>query len=187
MLAVLALLYIHERPESGASSAPVAALQPSWTSVLPTVTPVLTAAFPDSTVGERGPISIEEEKDITGDGNPEAMIDRGTGGASTEQYALVQFENGMPVAASFQDSDGTVGPITFLRGGSADHSDDFTLVPEDRMIYSLSTESDPDAGTSCTARAYVWNQATGMFAYSPTESSSLQSQQCPAGSNPETN
>ena len=187
MLGVLALLYIHERPHVSTSTAPEAQVQPSWTSELGAVTPVLTAAFPDSSVGQRGPVSIEEEKDITGDGNPEAMIDLGTGGASTEQYALVQFENGMPVAASFQDADGTVGPITFLRGGSADHSDDFTLVPEDRMIYSLSTESDPDAGTACTASAYVWNQATGMFAYSATESSSLQSQQCPAGSTPETN
>ena len=114
-------------------------------------------------------------------------MDLGTGGASTEQYALMRFDNGSPVAAVFQDSDGTVGPITFLRGSSADHSDDFALDSQDRVIYSVSTESDPDSGVSCTASAYVWNQNTNMFSYSADSSLSIQAHSCPAGSKPETN
>ena len=187
MLGVLVLLYVHERPKPSISAVAPAVVQPTWTSMLPAVTPVLTGAFPDSSVGQRAAVSVEEEKDITGDGNPEAMIDLGTGGASTEQYALVQYDNGMPVAASFQDADGTVGPITFLRGGSADHSDDFAMDSEDRMVYSISTESDPDTGLSCMASAYVWNQSTAMFMYSADRSSDIEARSCPAGSKPETN
>ena len=160
-----------------------------WSTLVPSLTPVLAAAFPDESVGQRGPVAIEEQSDLTGDGIPEAMVDMGSGGASTEQYALMRIQDGAPVAAVFQDQDGSVGPLVFLRGAAAAHTDDFGLLPDDHEIYAISTELDPETGapSTCTAEAYLWHPGTLQFLYSADRSHAVESQLCPAGSAPETN
>ena len=148
--------------------------------ILSEITVLAKEAFPEEAITERGPISIEEKGDVTGDGVSEAFIDLGTGGASVSMLSLVRVENGQPVIAKMKDIDGVIRPLLLVQGASVMHQEQVGMSSVDRMIYQLRTFISGETGetSSCTFEAYLWDARANLFAYNPDASLSLQASYC---------
>ncbi len=151
-----------------------------WNAPALNVTDVLKRAFPETDVGGRGSVSIEEQVDITGDGIPEAFVALGTGGASVEYLSLLRMDNGTPVVSKVKDIDGIVGPLQLLQGAAVLHSSDIGTVPKEDIVYQRELSYSPEDGSisSCAVQAYRWDSAETLFVYDPDASLSLQAQRC---------
>jgi len=163
-----------------ASPFSIAAERFDWKSAIPRIRQVLNQTFPGGRVEENYPIQIRDEGDVIGDGTGEAIVWLGTGGASTDEVALMRIENGSPVVVRFKEKNGAVQASTFLRGASVMHSDDFKLVPDKHAVYSVSTRNDSEGNLAeCAVTAYQWNKSTKTFDWSRSLTSQFRRQVCP--------
>ncbi len=141
------------------------------------------AAFPEDGVGERSKVSVLKQADVTGDGIPEALVDLGNGGASTDYVSLVRHMNdGAISVARWKDVDGSIGPVRLLAGAAVLHSDDPGMIPEMKAIYQRETAYRPEDGglSSCSVTAYVWKGSEELFSYDPDLSLTLSADLCSA-------
>lgn len=151
-----------------------------WNSPSLAIADALKRAFPETDVGSRGLVSIEEKVDLTGDGILEAFVDMGTGGASVEYISLLRMENGAAVVARAKDIDGVIAPLQLFQGAAVLHSSDIGTVPKEGIVYQREFSYSPEDGTvsSCAIQAYAWNPESSLFAYDPDASLYLQAQGC---------
>jgi hypothetical protein len=153
-----------------------------WKAMIPAVRLALETQFPDERVEEHYPVAIARAADIadiTGDGVSEALVYLGTGGASTDQMALMRIENNKPVVARFRGRDGKVSSTVFLRGASVRHGDGIDMLPNEHAVYSSHYATDDDGKLDkCSGEAYQWNRHTKTFDYSPRLSKKLAQSSC---------
>ncbi|MBI2644441.1 MAG: hypothetical protein HYW95_02980 [Candidatus Wildermuthbacteria bacterium] len=111
------------------------------------------------------PIQIFAEKDISGDGVPEAMVNNGCVGAYTEEVVLFRFSDGKPLLASFATSNGDPLPAeVFLDGASALHYEFFGMIPELRLLYQASgSASSEKCIVEWDVRAFRWDKDRQSF------------------------
>lgn len=146
----------------------------SWQSQIPAIKKSLGTVFLDVRVGGITPVSIFEEKDITGDGIPEALVDLGEGGAYTSTLTLMRIEQGKPIPAKFKQRDAKVASLVFLEGSSVRNGESVNLVSDTQVIYSSAWGTDGE-GTlnSCEVAAYKWNASTKVFEFNATLSQEI--------------
>ena len=151
-----------------------------WKDEFKSARKALRETFPDIDLEERSSMRIEQEDDVTGDGIPEALISLGTGGASTDFYALVRMTENGPESVQFRTEDGSVEALTLLQGGSVTHSDAVLLDPERHAVSTASVMRSGEDGRidSCVVDTYIWNEKDELFTYSVTESRRTQNDFC---------
>jgi hypothetical protein len=126
------------------------------------------------------PIGISEEKDITGDGLPEALVYLGTGGAATDSFALARIENNKPVIAEFKEKNDNISFLTFLSGtgGSGRYGLNVSLIEEENAICSTSFLAYQNESDYCRAEAYQWNPETKVFEFNVELSAEIKKDYC---------
>jgi hypothetical protein len=126
------------------------------------------------------PIRIAEEKDITGNGLPEALVYLGTGGAATDSFTLVRIEKNKPVIAEFRERNGNVSFLTFLSGtgGSGRYGLDVAMIEKENAICSTSFLAYQNESDYCRAEAYQWNPQTKIFEFNPDLSTEIEKEYC---------
>lgn len=134
-----------------------------WEALSPQISPALIRG------GESCPkamqIEIIDAADVTGDGQPEALVDFCQGGAYTDWIVLMQLHDGKPVLATFRDVTGKLlEGREFGQGSSVMHSVDVQLVPAEHAVYNIVIDqpNEDDPG-SCKVTAYVWNPTLKSF------------------------
>lgn len=158
-------------PTKSSSPSPVSV---SWQSQIPAIKKSLGTVFLDVRVGGITPVSIFEEKDITGDGVPEALVDLGEGGAYTTTLTLMRMEQGKPVPAKFKQRDGKVASLVFLEGSSVRNGESVNLVSDTQTIYSSAWGADGEGTlSSCEVAAYTWNAGTKVFEFNASLSQEI--------------
>jgi hypothetical protein len=136
-----------------------------WTGLLSSIRIVLKQTSPYGEREAQNRIGIVEERDITGDGVPEALVYTGEGGASTDILVLMRIEDGKPVLARFKNAEGKLTTLEFLKGASVMHGDSTVMLPDEKAIYlgEYFMNSTATGFSSCTAKAYRWNERTKTF------------------------
>jgi hypothetical protein len=143
----------------------------NWENLIPTIRTVLGPTFLGVRVEQFEPLSIFQEKDITGDGVPEALVYLGNGGAYTFYLTLMRIEDDKPVVAQFKQKDGKISPLMFLDGASVMNGESTVMLPDKKAIYT-GHWSRAVSGTSslslanCSVEAYQWNSQTRNFDFS---------------------
>lgn len=155
----------------------------NWEKEIPAIRQELGPKFLDVTIEESDSLSIFEQKDITGDNIPEALVNLGAGGAYTSYMTLMRLENDRPVIAQFKQADGALGPLMFLAGGSVMNGEGVALLPDKTAIYSghwsRAAAGDPFGGlTDCGVEAYQWNGQTKIFEYNQVLSAQVRPDFC---------
>jgi hypothetical protein len=179
LLAMIAMVVYSNMRKEGSVGTPIP-VSADWSSSSLDISGALERAFPETEIGDRGLVSLQEKVDLTGDGIPEAFVDMGTGGASTEYISLLRLENGKVVVIRAKDINGAIAPLQLLQGAAVLHSSDIGTVPKEGIVYQRELAYSPEDGSvaSCTIEAYVWNKASVLFEYNPDASLSLQAQRC---------
>lgn len=157
-----------------------------WEKLLPSLMPnlqnLLQNTFPDTKyqLGEKQPVSIHKQVDITGDGIPEALINLGTGGATIDFLTLMRIENDQPVYASFKKKDGVISPMIFNvgAGGAGRYGSNVEMLPDKNAIYYGEYSQYGESTDYCFVDAYQWNPETKLFEYNPTLSKEIQKGYC---------
>ena len=167
LVAVVIGFLLHRKVKAPTNSVPVPAQTAlDWNTELPDAQTALAAAFPNDQVASRSPISIVDTGDVDGDGVPEALVDMGTGGASTDSIALVSFKNGQVTVASSYDPMNGVMPMELVQGSSVLHSEDVGMDPTRGLVYQeQKTYSTSDGSLeTCSVDEYTWDPAHGYYA-----------------------
>lgn len=154
----------------------------NWDSLIPSMRVVLKKTFTDFAVESGGqPISISQKVDVTGDGIPEALVDLGTGAASSDYFAVMRIENNKPVMATFKEKDGTITTSKFFMdgiGGSGRYGSKIEMQSDKNAIYSASYYKYGGSSDSCGVSIYQWNPQTKIFEYNATLSNPAQQDYC---------
>lgn len=130
-------------------------------------------------VEDRYSIGIRKTADITGDGVPEALVDLGTGGASTDAMTVMRMQGQKPVLAVFRHRDGKIAPLVFLEGASVMHTDGVELLPDQHAVHVLHYSYGGDGKLdTCGGEAYAWNARSKMFDYRSTLTKKLTQATC---------
>ena len=151
-----------------------------WDSLIPTMRTALKQAFPNVRIEDSRSISVYKKVDITGDGVPEALVNLGTGGATTDLITLVRIENDKLVVPLFKQKDGKTSTLIFSSGagGSGRYGSDANLVESKNAIYSTHYSAYNESSDSCGAEAYQWNGQTKVFEFSASLSSEAGQNYC---------
>ena len=128
------------------------------------------------TYGGPGEIkSILKEADVTGDGVPEALVDLGSAGTTSDWVALVNVEHACPARSRFKmKSDGIDTPVFKTGdGGAGRYASTVELVPEKHAVYIkdyvlYGKSNTVDNTDHCLVDTYVWNTSTSMFEWDAT-------------------
>jgi len=125
-------------------------------------------------------LSIKDEKDITGDGIPEALVDLGTGGAgATFISTLMRIENDKPVVAQFRQKDGKISSLTFSDGVAMMGGTNVIMLPDKNAIYSGSWRRGQLGDLAeCSVEAYQWNSQTKNFDFNLNLSNEIRPEYC---------
>lgn len=139
---------------------------PSWENAMVDIKSAL--VINGDIIEERSPLRIMEKTDLTGDGFPEALIDIGSGGASTVYMAVMRMEDRKPALVQLKDKNGEVFKLSgWPIGASAMHGQDMELVSNRNAItlgaYSIDGRSADITLEECRNEAYIWKSALGMF------------------------
>lgn len=134
-------------------------------------------------IEEQTTLKVIEEKDITGDGIPEALISTGSGGAASSFVALMRIENRKPVFAEIKDKDNKTFFLTgWPVGASAMHGQDMELLPSKNAVslgsYSIDGSTENIKIEFCRNEAYVWNVGTNKFEWNSSLSESETKEYC---------
>ena len=156
----------------------------NWESLIPSIRTVLRQEFEgppsDARIENSGPIKISEKADITGDGVPEALVDLGDGGATSEFFALMMIENNKPIAARFKQKDGKISSLMFIAaaGGAGRYGSGANLLSDKNAIYSASYSAHGESDDYCRVEAYQWNAQTKIFEFNLNLSNEIQPAYC---------
>lgn len=149
-----------------------------WNALLPAVQELSKKEFRDA--GGYYAISISRTADVTGDGVPEALIDFGCCGASTDEMTVMRIEGGKPVLALFREKDGKIAPGEFLEGASVMHGAAVKLNTKEHAVFYVCWNMN-GKGTKladCGGQAYRWNAAAKRFDYHGALSTKLTKNFC---------
>ena len=136
-----------------------------WSAKIPEIRTALGVAFPTVAIGQRSPISIIQTADVTGDGIPEALVDMGTGGASTDDVSLVGYQHGV-VVLSWTGPDSSLQPINFPQGSASLHASEVGLDSSHNTIYAVDlTYKTNGTLDTCTPQLFRWNSALNAFEF----------------------
>lgn len=153
----------------------------NWQSLISDIRKAIGSKFLDMNIYANQNITIDQTKDITGDGISEALVNAGTGGAATVGLILMRLENNKPVLANFRKSNGEIAPINFLAGGggAGRYGATTEMLPNKNAIYTGAYMAYGNASSDyCRVEAYQWNAQTKIFNYSASLSSELQKTYC---------
>lgn len=141
-----------------------------WQTKLPQLKEVLIKDIKDVTVGQDRPIMVGENFNFTGTNG--ALIDLGTGGASTDAMAVVMMIGNQPSVMSLG------GRNNFLEGGSVTHSDVIKVVPDKNLIYIANWGALSNSKISCDLKAYIWDSSSQGFVFDVSNTQSLKTDYC---------
>lgn len=148
----------------------------AWDKAVPLLQRTLKPFF-DAEVGRLFPPLIERVIDVTNDGEPEALVHLGDGGATTNFVTLVRLVNGVPKPLMFS-GDKTSGAHYFVEGGSVKHSDQVVFLPFG-VLYAATWERDDEGRVSrCSTTAYVWNAQKEIMEKNDVLNTEIQKEYC---------
>lgn len=151
-----------------------------WNSLIPSMRTVLKQAFPNEGIEDMHSIGVYKKVDITSDGISEALVNLGTGGATTGFLTLMRIENNKPVVALFKQKDGKVSHLIFSAGsgGSGRYGSTVEMLENKNAVYSAGYSKYGESTDSCLVEAYKWNSQTKIFEYNANLSNEIQQTYC---------
>jgi len=138
-----------------------------WRTMLPSVRRALKDEFVD--IEQDYPIHVLETADITGDGVPEAVVNVGVVGASSDWVTLMRLDGGRPRVARFRDWKGKVFTLVFPEGASATHGQNVELLPAQHAIaFSTYSRDSEETVAACCDSVFKWNAKARTFDWDGT-------------------
>ena len=155
-----------------------------WNNLMPSIETLLKQEYqqkyPDTIFETHQPMSIGQKIDITGDDIPEALVNLGTGGATTDVIALVQIQNNKPIIPLFKQKDGKISTLLFAGGGGGGgrYGSTTEMLPAENAVYYADYWKYGDKEDHCIVSAYKWNSQTKIFDYNLNLSNQIQQDYC---------
>jgi len=154
-----------------------------WEAMIPAIRELLNTVSKSNPewggIEEYYSIGIVKTTDITGDGVPEALVDLGTGGASTSAVTVMRTEDHKPILAVFRGRDEKVSPVVFLEGASVTHTDSVELLPQHHAVHAIHYSYGANGKLDqCGGEAYAWNAQSRTFDYNPALTKKLTKATC---------
>ena len=149
-----------------------------WKALIPEIQPALGLAYSSCNADHRV-IEIIQTADVTGDNEPEAIVEYCRMGAYTSEVALMRLEYGKPVVARFRDSNGKVVRPVFLIGASVRNGEGTYLLSARNAVYSINWHTDDYARMDrCAAKAFVWTPRSATFDQKESVSKEIAESEC---------
>lgn len=162
---------------AGALQAKNAQVAMDWKAKLPVVRSAVKHAFPRETGEAHYQASISKTADVTGTGQPIALVDLGSGGY-TNDMTVMRMEGDEPVVAKFVSSDKTVAPRIFLSGISEGKGEAVEFRPEEHAVYSGHWVVNGAKLKRCWGEAYQWDASEKNFRFEKKLSKSMTREFC---------
>ncbi len=122
---------------------------------------------------------VAKTVEVTGDTRPEALVLLGTGGAYTDDFILLKWEDGKPGLFAFLKPDGETGPLIFSQGSSVRNGMSVDFLLEESVVYTGSWGIDPDGSLgNCEVEAFRYWSDGKQFVFDKNASEELEIDYC---------
>ncbi len=149
-----------------------------WKVKLPAVRLAVRQTFPKETAQAHYAASISRTADVTGSGQPVALVDIGSGGY-TSDLTVVRMEGDEPVVARFvRAKDEKAMPMVFLSGISEGKGDAVEFRLAEHVVYAGHWVVNGSKLKKCRGEAYQWDGAAKNFKFEKKLSKSLTREFC---------